>query len=258
MGEGAPTRDDLEAAGGRGVRLLVMDSGVDLAHPAFAGRDMPCWCIEECGPGFEVVEAEGGDAVGHGTAVAGIILRHAPEVTLESLRVLDADKGSSSERVLFALRWAVNEGYDVLNCSFGSKGTRYVAPYKSIVDLAFRKNVLLIGACSNEAHQPTSYPACFPTAISADRGRLHPAEYPALPHIERRRDNLIEFVLHGINVRAPWLAGGMRQVSGSSFAAPHLAALVARIRQVRPTWNACQVKALLYELAEDHAESAER
>jgi hypothetical protein len=38
-------------------------------------------------------------------------------------------------------------------------------------------------------------------------------------------------------------------ISGSSFAAPHISALVARIRQVRPDWNACQVKTALYELA---------
>jgi hypothetical protein len=59
----------------------------------------------------------------------------------------------------------------------------------------------------------------------------------------------VEFVARGENVRVAWKSGQYRVISGSSFAAPHLSALVARIRQVRPDWNACQMKSALYELA---------
>lgn len=246
----APSREELIQADGSGVRLLVIDSGVDLAHKVFEGRTVPCWAVEPRGRSFQVAEVGSGDTIGHGTAVAGIIFKNAPGVHIESLRVLDADRGSSTDRCLHALRWAIEQKYDVVNCSFGSKGTRYVGLYKRVVDLAFCANVLLIGACSNEEHQPTSYPACFPAVVSADRVDLPSAKPPALPALRRRPAQLVEFALRGIDVSAPWKGGGQRKVSGSSFAAPHLAALVARIRQLRPDWNACQVKALLYELAE--------
>ena len=52
-----------------------------------------------------------------------------------------------------------------------------------------------------------------------------------------------------MDVRVPWKGGGYKTVSGSSYAAPHLAALAARIRELRPAWNACEVKTALYRLA---------
>ena len=139
--------------------------------------------------------------------------------------------------------------FDVVNCSFGTFGpstTKFLSSYKRVVDLAFCENVLLIGACSNSDHRMTSLPASFPTVIATDAGRL---EDSPLPKLKRRRGQLVEFVARGVDVAVSWKDGSSRTVTGSSFAAPHLAALVARIRQIRPHWNACEMKAYLYSLA---------
>jgi subtilisin len=197
-----------------------------------------------------VQAAPAGDAFGHGTAVAALLVAHAPGIAIESLRMLDSERQGSSERVLAGLRWAIERKFDIVNCSFGTFGpatTKFLASYKRVIDLAFCENVLLIGACSNSDHKLTSLPASFPTVLATDAGRL--AEHP-VPLVKRRAGHLIEFVTRGVDVSVSWKDGSSRLVTGSSFAAPHLAALVARIRELRPKWNSCEMKAALYRLSE--------
>jgi subtilisin family serine protease len=69
--------------------------------------------------------------------------------------------------------------------------------------------------------------------------------------IRRRPGQLVEFVAPGQDLRVAWKGGDYRVMSGSSFAAPHVTAIVARLREMRPEWNACQVKSALYSLADD-------
>jgi subtilisin family serine protease len=59
----------------------------------------------------------------------------------------------------------------------------------------------------------------------------------------------VEFRAAGVDVPVAWRDGATAVVTGSSFAAPHVAALVARLRERHPAWNATQVKAALYEIA---------
>jgi len=94
---------EIEKATGAGVRVLVMDSGVDLSHPELANVPIKCWrvCSDPYGDPM-VKEDEGGDAYGHGTAVCSILHKNAPGIELHSLRVLDENIRGSSE---FARKW---------------------------------------------------------------------------------------------------------------------------------------------------------
>lgn len=238
------TRDELAGATGRGVGVLVIDSGVETEHPALAGRSIPCWRVESAGGGrLRVVRENGGDVFGHGTAVAAIVARWAPAAALDSLRVLGTDLRATSAQFLAGLDWGIRQRYDVINCSLGTTNTAYLPQYKRLVDLAFCRNVLLIGACNNQDFQAEDYPSSFPTVLSTDFG---PLEGLAL---RRRAGELVEFVARGEQIRVAWKGGSYRTTTGSSFAAPHLCAVVARIRELRPRWNACEVKAALYQIS---------
>jgi hypothetical protein len=65
-----------------------------------------------------------------------------------------------------------------------------------------------------------------------------------------RRGNLVEFAAHGQDLEVAWLGGSKKRVTGSSFAAPHLAGLLARLLSYCPNLSPLLAKALLQELAE--------
>ena len=71
--------------------------------------------------------------------------------------------------------------------------------------------------------------------------------------LRRRPGQLAEFEARGEAVRTAWKDGERRTLTGSSFAAPHLAALLARLRECHMDWNACQAKAALYALCEGNS-----
>ena len=74
---------------GRGIRVAVLDSGIELNHPVLSGLTMADdIAVVDDGLHLRVVPGEGRDVYGHGTAVAGIIHQLAPEATLGSFRVL--------------------------------------------------------------------------------------------------------------------------------------------------------------------------
>jgi subtilisin family serine protease len=240
------TDSELDTATGKGVRVLVMDSGVEASHPALRDHSVRCWQTSfEEGSLLPRVQEDGGeDLFGHGTAVAAILHHYAPNAQIESLRVLGGDCRSSSVVILAGLHWAIEHGYHVVNCSFTTPNRQYLAEYKRVVDRAFCSNVILVSACNNFDFSRVEYPGSFPTVLSTDKGRLEGLA------LQRRLGQLVEFVASGHKIRAAWKGGQYRRITGTSLAAPHLAALVARILEIRPGWNACQIKAALYEVAQ--------
>ena len=241
----AISRKQLDSATGKDVRVLVVDSGVETAHSALKGATVGCWQVVP-GTGreqFKVAPERGVDVFGHGTAVVWIIRQNAPAARVDSLRVLGGDLRSSSQRVLAGLNWAIDKGYSIINCSFGTANAQFIEGYKRLVDRAFTQNVLLVSACNNFDHKQMELPGWFPSVVSTDFGKLEGLA------IRRRFGAMVEFVARGENIKLPWKGGDWRETTGSSFAAPHLAALAARVRELRPAWNVMQVKTALYEIA---------
>lgn len=224
--------------------MLVVDSGAETRHPALESSSIKCWQVVSGMQGtYRVIPEDGVDVFGHGTAVVWVLRQYAPGASVESLRVLGGDLRSSSQRVLAGLNWAMDQGFDIINCSFGTGNAKVLDGYKSVVDRAFTRNVLLVSACNNFDHTQVELPGWFPTVVSTDFGKLEDLE------LRRRAGSMVEFVARGERIRLPWKDGDYRETTGSSFAAPHLAALAARIRELRPEWNACQLKSALYEIA---------
>ena len=104
---------------GRGVRIAVLDSGIEWAHPDLRNvRKADDLIIGEVNGCLEVQEGRGEDVFGHGTAVAGILHEVAPKAEIGSFRVLDFRNESQSEMICFGARLAIERGYHILNCSF--------------------------------------------------------------------------------------------------------------------------------------------
>jgi hypothetical protein len=249
----APSRwPSLEEAGrslrhgrGRGVRVAVLDSGIELHHPALAGLMVADdVAVIDDGLHLRVVPGEGRDVYGHGTAVAGIIHQLAPEAALGSFRVLGPHLRSRTLIICEAARLALERGYHVLNCSFGCGRDDHVLFYKEWIDEAYLCGRHVVAACNNQNFNQREWPGHFPTVITVNFRRGDSPE-----EFHYRRGHLVEFAACGQDLDVAWSGGAHKLVTGSSFAAPHMAGLLARLLSGLPGLSPLQAKALLHNLA---------
>ena len=224
------------------VRVLLLDSGVEPGHPDLAGWPIATLGIQGVAGRWQVLPEAPRDAFGHGTAIASLLRSLEPGLQLTSLRILGPDLRVGTDQVRFALAWALDQGFDLVNCSFGSTARQDLPEFKWLVDRAFCRNTWIVAASSNLDPGLEEYPGAFPSVFSVTSAHL---DEPAT--LVRRPGELTEFAAHGANIRVAWKDGGHRILTGSSFAAPRLTALLAGLRVEHPQWNACQAKAWLYE-----------
>jgi hypothetical protein len=112
---------------GSGVKVAVIDTGIDTSHPVFQGHLAPSnqWKDYVDGDAFPQEDSSGsgnGKAYGHGTAVAGVILQVAPRVTILPIRVLKKDGDGNTSDIVSAISYAVGQGAQIINLSLGTDG----------------------------------------------------------------------------------------------------------------------------------------
>jgi subtilisin len=230
---------------GTGARVGVVDSGVERTHPAIGGSlrasMVVAWDEEQEMP-VTITDGEGADMFGHGTACAGIIHAIAPGAELFSVRVLGKDLTGKADRFAEGLSWAIGEGMDVVNLSLSTSRREYFAMFHRLTDRAYFDGVTLVSAANNRP--VPSYPSLYSSVISvaASRG-ADPFGYlynPSPP---------VEFGAPGIGVPVAWKDGSSCVTTGNSFAAPHIAGIVALIRSKHPGLTPFQIKTILFACA---------
>ncbi len=211
---------------GQGIRLGLVDTGIDRSLPIFAGRH-----IEErsfLDPGRNPA------ATGHGSAVAGLLVGASGDggdsglLPAAELRVAtifeEAEPGlpvASVVTIARALDWLVAERVSVINLSLAGEGNALLA---LAVRSASEQGAVLVSAAGNGGPDaPPAYPAGYPevlavTAIDAERQ----------PAPDGARGSHIDFAAPGVRVWAPGPEGGGYQ-TGSSFAAPFVTAAAAAL-----------------------------
>ncbi|MDO8361771.1 MAG: S8 family serine peptidase [Actinomycetota bacterium] len=232
-------------ATGAGVRVAVIDSGIDAEHPALEGCiDQSAAVCFELGADGEVVPATGPhtDAYGHGTACASIIHQLAPGATITSLRVLGSNNTGKVGQFVAALAWAIDHGYDVINLSLGTRLRDWALTFHELCDRAYFGNSLVVTAANNR--NTPSYPSLYASALSvACNTTADPFRYHANPQPPT------EFLARGIDIEVAWRDLGYSRVTGNSFAAPHLAGIAALIRSKHPGLRPFQLKSALWACA---------
>lgn len=243
-------RHFLRKGTGRGVKIAVLDSGIESSHPMLAGlRLADDLVFVEQDFRLSALPGEGRDVFGHGTAIAGILRQMAPDAQLGSFRVLGDQLRSRSLLIREAARQALELGYDILNCSFGCGREDQVLLYKDWVDEAYSKGRHIVACCNNHDFSKREWPGHFPTVLTVNFTNCHDPEV-----FYFRRGGLVEFAAHGQDLEVAWLDGTKKRVTGSSFAAPHLAGLLARLLSFCPDLSPLLAKALLQELAAPSAQ----
>jgi subtilisin len=231
---------------GRGVRIAVLDSGIEVDHPRLQGlRLADDWHIVSGEVKLEVKSGDGTDVFGHGTAVADIIRQIAPEAEIGSFRVLGERLNSRTAIIREGVRQAIDRGYHILNCSFGCGVKEHVLQYKDWVDEAYLKGIHIVAACNNIDFTIPEWPGFFPTVITVNM-----AKGGAGDRFYYRPGNLVEFAACGANVSAAWRNRETRELTGSSFATPRVAAFLAKVLSVLGSLHPLEAKALMIRLAD--------
>jgi subtilisin family serine protease len=247
-------REALRKGRGRGVKIAVIDSGIELSHVAHAGLRLVDDLAFELTPEGVVrrVPGKGIDVFGHGTAVAHAIRRMAPEAQIGSFRVLNAALRSKFQIIKEAAVLAIERGYQILNCSFGSRADiSKIEHFKPWVDLAYRRGVHIVSACDNENFRNPEWPGYFPSVITVNMANTESDDLffrwdePAGDFSR----HLVEFAARGVDLHVPWKRGKWSKQTGSSFAAPHVAGLLARLLGEHGGVKPPVAKALLQEVA---------
>ena len=232
-------------ATGKGVRVAVIDSGIEADHPALDGQvDAEGGIALRVGADDEVLETPGphGDAFGHGTACAGIIHRLAPEASLTSVRVLDERLSGKTQVFLRGLTWAIEQGFDVINLSLGTNRRDWALAFHDACDLAYFNGCFVVTAANNMPRP--SFPSLYASVASVACNR---ATDPFRFHYNPNPPT--EFLAPGVEVDVAW-RGGTRIVStGNSYAAPHIAGIAALIRSKHPELRPFQIKTVLWATA---------
>lgn len=229
------------------ITVAVLDTGVDLDHPDLR---------HACEPGSDFVNIIDGatdflgdytdadqdpnDEVGHGTHIAGIIVGKGiampagvvPRCKLLPVRVLAAMKRGGKrvgagllDNINAGIKWAVDQGADVINMSLGIRHTGGGLPHEEVVDYALKMGVTIVAASGNDGREQLYYPGALKGVIAVgavdDRNEIAPYS---------TYGKQVSFVAPGTDIYSAYLNGEYAFSSGTSHAAPFVTGAVAILK----------------------------
>lgn len=227
---------------GAGVRVCIVDSGVEAGHPHVGPLEGAV--VISLGPAGETIVEEdvAGDECGHGTACAGIVRSLAPDCSLFSVRVLGGGFTGSGRILLAGLAWAIEQGFGVVNMSLSTTKADHAPRLHELADRAYFRRTMLVASAHNMPVE--SFPWRFSSVVSVGSHELDdPLAFfynPSPP---------VEFFARGVDVEVAWLNGSTMRTSGNSFATPHLAGICALVLAKHPDLTPFQLKSVLHAIA---------
>ncbi|SEG05151.1 Subtilase family protein [Saccharopolyspora kobensis] len=240
------TRADRSQATGKDVRVAVLDTGLDLKHPDFAGRDIVTGSFVE---GQDVQDGHGhgthviGTSCGPRTSAEGPGYGIASEASIYAGKVLGDDGSGTDGGILSGIQWAISNGCAVVSMSLGAAtepGAPYSDAFEKVAQRAMERGTLIIAAAGNESQRsagtiaPVGHPANCPSimAIGALDSQLQIADFSSgtVDQIGQ-----VDLAGPGVDVYSSWPgAERYRKLSGTSMATPHVAGVAALYAQQYP------------------------
>jgi thermitase len=230
------------------VRIAILDTGVDLNHRELNGKVVK---------GVDFVDLDGlntsefigdvtgyddvpDDEVGHGTHVSGIIVGRglqmdegvAPQCSLMAVRVLATMKSNNRlvgagivDNINTGIKWAVDNGADIINMSLGIKHTGGGLPHEDVIRYALSKNVTVVAASGNDGTAERYYPGALPgvIAVGAVDNNGNVARFTSY-------GANITVVAPGMNIYSSFAHNTYALASGTSQASPFVAGAIGLMK----------------------------
>ncbi|MER5771424.1 type VII secretion-associated serine protease mycosin [Streptomyces sp. NPDC001985] len=261
---------------GKGVRVAVIDTGVDIRHPQLRGA-------VDAGAGLNTLPKDGKDAggnaidrgaangttdsVGHGTKVAGIIAARpaegtgfvglAPGATVIPIKQNDGEGRGTAATLARAIRHAVDEGAGVINISQDTVNAVKPDPLLlQAVNEALKEGTVVVASAGNDGlggNVKKTYPASFEGVIavaSSDRNNERAAF--------SQSGDFVDVAAPGVDIITTVPGGGHCADNGTSFSAPYVAGLAALIKSKHPRWTPRQITAQIQQTAERSTDGHDR
>ncbi len=237
---------DPSSNAGYGVKVAVLDTGIDLDHPDL--KDNIKGGINTISP-----RKSADDDNGHGTHVAGIIagadnnlgvLGVAPQASLYAVKVLNRTGSGYISDIIEGLQWSIDNKMQVVNMSLSTPSD--VQSFHDAITAASDAGIVLVAAAGNSGSEDNTveYPAKYAevVAVSATDSTDVIASFSS-------RGSEIELAAPGVNIYSTYKGGGYTTLSGTSMASPHVAGTAALVIASGVS-NSSQVRSILQDTAD--------
>jgi uncharacterized repeat protein (TIGR02543 family) len=245
------TRRAWEHSTGKGVVVAVIDSGIDIDHPAFRGRILSNSFNSHT---LQVGLTHVRDDSGHGTEVAGAIAAAtvggnnvhgiAPDVELLIIKAfVGGNWHGTSDTWLRGINYAVENGVHIINMSFGRGHSGASSPddlERSVITNAVNNGVTIIASAGNESGE-VIHPAAYPEVIAVSATK----QGFAFELWYSNYGSEIDVAAPGTDIYTTVIGGAYGFSFGTSMAAPNVAGVAALIKAQNPEYTPAQIRSVL-------------
>lgn len=207
------------------IKVALLDSGIDMNHERLYNKPITAINLQEDGNSFKVSNSIE-DAYGHGTALAGIIYEHVPQMELLSIRVLNEKLKSTTTLLIKAIEIAIEAKVHIINLSLGLVTNENIEQLHKVCNKALEEGIFIISAYNNEGLD--SYPAAFLNVFGIK------SEFTLRKNGYRVDKNTLDVFANGCYQKVLWKENSYRYVKGNSYACAHFTGILAKLLMEYP------------------------
>jgi subtilisin len=226
---------------GQGVRIGIVDTGVDFTHP-----DIKSSLYR--GANILYPHLLPMDDNGHGTHIAGTLIASnassgirgiAPLASLFPVKAFDRDGAAYVSDIILAIHWCISNRMNIINMSFGMSA--YSPALHNAVKLAYAQEIVIVASAGNQGNRKMiDYPARFlqTVAVGATNKGNRIAAFS-------NHGRLVDVYAPGESIYSTWPQGQYNELSGTSMATAHVSGVIALLLTKKPKLTASRIKAIL-------------